>query len=105
MPARKRFMIDVFERRAIPALHRISLRSGDEIEWTVNDGNARVVFEPGIGDPVTYSHGPDFNWQNPAVATAKTVGAHLHSICFWYSLGGIGQKKQGSLAAVLIIDP
>ena len=106
-PERKTFTIDVVAGSVTPSLHHASLSNHDEVEWVVNDGSARVVFDPSVSDPVDFSggNGPDFDWQNPAVGTVQASGTFLHTIRCWYDLGGSGNKEQESLMAVLIVDP
>ena len=104
MPTPKIFRIDVLAKTVTPALHHISLLQREEVAWVINDGNGKVVFDPTTGDPVQYTVGPDFDWQQPAVGTAKTAGFHPHTMCCWYTLPG-GLKTQAVLTAVLIIDP
>ena len=105
MPDRKTFRIDVAAEDVRPTLHHISLSAGDEIEWMINDGNGRVVFDPAVGDPVTWRQGPDFERQNPALGTGKTTGTYFHTVAYWYDLGLGGNKQQHSLQMVLIVDP
>lgn len=105
MPDVKTFRIDVAGGVVAPALHRVSLAARDQVRWVLNDGNGRLVFDPTVGDPLLWSHGPDFDWQDPALGAPKTTGTFLHTISYWYDLGLGGNKQHESLQAVLIIDP
>ena len=99
--AKKTFVVNAAERSVTPSFHRICV--GDEIEWKLDKGKAVVVFEPDGQGPVLSSHGPDFDPQAPALATAQTSNEYPHSVCYWFMQGG--KKEQHSLQMVLIIDP
>ena len=104
-PSRSTFHIDVVAGLVRPALHRISLTDHDEIEWVINDGSGMVAFDPGVGDPLTWAHGPAFSREFPALGTAKTAGTYVHTVNYWYDLGLGGNKEHESLQMVLIIEP
>ncbi len=51
-PTECEFFIDVYARTVSPALHHVSSHGG-QVTWRVNDGKAKVVFEPNpTGDSI-----------------------------------------------------
>ena len=112
-PTECEFFIDVYARTVSPALHHVSSHGG-QVTWRVNDGKAKVVFEPNpTGDPVSWPPPsppapppPAFDWEHPLTGSVKpvAVGTHMLAICFWTDSGGGGRKEQHSLQACLIVD-
>lgn len=101
--AKKTFMIDVNNKTVTPGSHRVSMRAGEQIEWSVNDGDALVVFDPTQSTPVSFLHGPNFDYAHPALATGTIRGSHAHTISCWFETP-MGRKNV-SVTAVLIVDP
>jgi hypothetical protein len=100
---KKTFAIDVLNQTVTPSLHRISKMQGDQIEWTVNDGSALVVFDPAVGTPVNFLEGPNFTYVRAAIGSGKLEGTHPHAVSCWYGEGA--NRHNISITAVLIVDP
>lgn len=101
--SKKTFLIDAVTRTITPESNHISKSGGDQAEWIVTQGDARVEFSAPAPLPVVFTHGPQFSSGTPAMANGELEGEHTFTVVL---LGDKGPKKeQESLQACLIVDP
>lgn len=102
--AQKTFTVDPVAGTVDPTSLKVSILAKDAVVWAILGGEGLVMFPAEGATPVNFRQGPDTRPQEPAVASPIVVGVHRHEIRYWVPAQA-NPTKEGTVTAVLIIDP